>query len=188
MKFTMLLLFLNSVFFISCNSGQDHNSTQKNNRASGYKIETELKEFLKENPTWNNNDVSKENFYELLAKEFNPKIKSGILEELPFEFAGVEKYEEKGKIGYLGIMNFDKGKQNSNTLASKFGLSILIFLDRAAVDTLKQGNIYYIKGDFKSFQNDKYLILETIGQQSKEIDYFSLPTERIKVTEIKNAN
>lgn len=186
MRLTTFLLILSSVFFISCNSTQDNDSTE--NKTAPYKIETELNNFLKQNPTWNNNDVSKKDFYELLAKEFNPKIKSGIFEDLPFEFAGVEKFEEKGKVGYLGIMNFDKGKQNSNTLASKFGLSILVFLDRAAVDTLKQGDFYYVKGDFKSFQNDKYLILETSGQHNKEIDYFSFPTARIKLTEIKNAD
>ena len=187
MKLTMFLLFLNSVFFISCNSGQKDNSLQKNSKPSSYRIETELNKFLKENPTWNNNDVSKENFYELLAKEFNPKIKSCILEELPFEFAGVGKYDDNGKIGYLGIMNFDKERQDDNSLSSKFILSTLVFLDKAAVDTLKQGDFYYFKGDFKSFKNDKYLIFETSGQD-KKIESFFFPTARVKVKEIRRAN
>lgn len=187
MKLTTAFFFLYSVFFFSCNSEQNYNSVQKNNKPTSYKIETELNEFLKENPTWNNNDVSKENFYESLAKEFNPKIKSGILEDLPFEFAGVGKYKDNGKIGYLGIMNFDKDLQDNNSLASKFILSTLVFLDKAAVDTLKKGNFYYFKGDFKSFKNDKYLIFETSGQD-KKIESFFFPTARVKVKEIKRVN
>jgi len=150
-------------------------------------METELISFLKQNPSWNNNDVSKENFYQLLSKELNPKIKLGIMEDLPFEFAGVEKFSEKGKTGYLGIMNFDKEKQKSESLSKKFILSILVFLDKAAVDTLKQGNSYFIKGDFKSFKNDKYLIFETSGG-NKEIESIFFPMTRINATEIRRAN
>lgn len=186
MKLTTGLIFLNIVFFVSCNSRQDDNSSQKG-EPSSYKIETELNNFLKQNPTWNNNDVSKENFYELLAKEFNPKIKAGILDDLPFEFAGVGKYEENEKIGYLGIMNFDRERQDNNSLSSKFILSTLVFLDKAAVDTLKQGNFYYFKGDFKSFKNDKYLILET-SAKDKEIESLIFPTARVKITEIRRVN
>lgn len=185
MKLTTVLIFLNIVLFVSCNSRQDDHSLQK--KSSSYKIEIELNKFLRQNPTWDINDVSKENFYELLAKEFNPKIKSGILDDLPFEFAGVGKYKENGKIGYLGIMNFDKDRQDNNSLASKFILSTLVFLDKAAVDTLKQGDFYYFKGDFKSFKNDKYLILETTGKD-KEIENFIFPTPRVKLTEIRRVN
>lgn len=186
MKLTILFFILISLLVISCNSTQENN-LKSNSKPTQYKIEAELNAFLKQNPTWNNNDVSKENFYQLLSKEFNPKIKTGIMDDLPFEFAGVEKFSEKGKIGYLGIMNFDKGKQKYESLSNKFVLSILVFLDQAAVDTLKQGNFYFVKGEFKSFKNDKYLIFETSGS-NKEIESIFFPMPRIKVTEIRKVN
>jgi len=76
-----------------------------------------------------------------------PLIKEGLYDDLPFKFAAVEEFTEKGQKGYLALFNFDKDRYGYDRIPNDFLLSVFGIVEQKMLDTLKQGAVYYLKGE-----------------------------------------
>jgi hypothetical protein len=183
----MRRIIISTIFlllFIACTTPTGRVNSNGDKIETQYlKVEKAILDFATAHPNWAQNDVIQEKTCDSLTQQLKPLIKEGLYDDLPFKFDAVEEFVEKGKKGYLALFNFDKERYDYDRISHDFLLSIYGIVDDKMLNQLKQGDIYYVKGDLLKFKSDKFYLM-TKGSNDKSIGTVLLPNIRIKVKEV----
>lgn len=141
MKKLLFLLLL--ISFCSCEKAEIKQT----------KLETFINNYIAENPTWADNEITIESNTKIFKKDLEDQLKSGLLDDTVLEVADINKY---GKQYSVHFIHWGDKTVDINSVLNGVNFDVIALMPEEEAIKLKIGSGYYVKGSFEGFANNNY--------------------------------
>jgi hypothetical protein len=185
-NFKFILLLTSFAFVVSCN-----NSKKYSNEIVNLKIEDYLETAQNKFPNFDTNTAINDELNDYLEKDFKEALNSGILTDLPFKLAKVEKCGNKY---VLKLEHSLTSKLYDRDVLSSLEIDLYALTDEKKAKSLEEGQFYVVNIKFKDYinlnNNEKYcasvLMSPFMGYFANQIQFGAIAVDLENIEKVSN--